>query len=156
MDWPVIGKEIVLGGGKTALMLLAILIPLMVLLELLRDSGLLERMAVLIRPVMRIFKLPQEGAYPLLAGVFIGISYGSGVILAFSREGNLNTRDMTLIAVFLSLCHGMIEDPLLFVPFGADWRVVILTRAVAGVLSMIIASRLLKPSANTDPELASG
>ena len=144
MDWPVIFEEIFWGGLKTVLLFSGILMALMILLELIRDANILDRAAVWLKPFMRLFRLPQEGAFPLLAGIFFGISYGSGVIIPFSRDGSLSTRDLTVIGVFLALCHGMIEDPLIFAAMGASWWIVVGVRVMAAVTAMFIFSRLLK------------
>lgn len=143
MDWWGIGSEIIHGGVKTSIMVVAILMPLMVGIELVRDARLLDKAARWFRPMMRLFSLPPEGAYPLLAGVFFGISYGSGVILAFARDGSLNRRDMLLIGIFLAICHGMIEDPLVFAAIGANWFVIVIVRLLLAVLIVAVFARLL-------------
>lgn len=145
MDWSGVAWEIVSGGAKTALLITGILVVLMVGLELIRDAHLLEKAAGAAGPVMKWFRLPEQAAYPLLAGGLLGISYGSGLILAFTQDGNLSRRDLTLIGMFLSIAHGMIEDPLLFVALGADWWIVFLTRTALGVLVAVILSRALRP-----------
>jgi hypothetical protein len=144
MDWSAIGIEILRGGFKTALMVVVILMPLMVGIELVRDARLLDKAARWLRPLMRLFGLPAEGAYPLLAGVFFGISYGSGVIIAFARDGSLSRRDMFLIGIFLAICHGMIEDPLVFTAIGANWFVIVLVRVILAVLVLIILARVFR------------
>ena len=144
MEWLSIGREILFGSVKTMLVITAILMPLMVGLELIRDARILDRAARWLRPFMGIFRLPHEGAFPLLAGVFFGISYGSGVIIPFSREGSLNQRDLTLIGVFLAICHGMVEDPLVFAALGASWWIIVSVRLVLAVATVLILSRLLK------------
>lgn len=144
MDWADVLKEIAFGGGKTALIMTAVLMPLMVVLELIKDARLLERAARFLRPVMRLFTLPKEGAFPLLVGVFFGISFGSGVILHYAANGSLNRRDMTLIGVFLAVCHGMIEDPLIFAAVGANWWIVVGVRLSLVLVIMMVLSRLFK------------
>ena len=144
MDWRAIGLEILTGGTKTILMITAILMPLMIGLELIKDARLLDRAAIVIRPVMRLFTLPQEGAFPLLAGVFFGISYGSGVILPFAQAGYFTRRDMALIAIFLAACHGMVEDTLIFTALGANWIILVLVRVCAAVFSMMLMGRVLR------------
>jgi Fe2+ transport system protein B len=154
MDWAGLAKELAVGSIKTVLLITSILMVLMVALELIKDAHLLDRAARFMRPVMRLFRLPDRAAYPLLAGVVFGISFGSGVIIAFARDGRLSLRDMTLVGVFLAICHGMIEDPLVFVAFGASWWIVVLTRVLAAAATMILVSRVLTsrlPSADASP-----
>lgn len=144
MDWTAIFKEILHGGIKTSLMIVGILMPLMIALELIKDAKLLDKAAAFLRPVMRLFTLPPDGAYPMLAGVFFGISYGSGVILSFAENGGLHTRDLQLIGIFLAICHGMIEDPLVFAALGANWWIIVAVRFGLGIVAMLLLSRIIK------------
>mgnify|MGYP000968219492 CR=1 FL=1 len=139
--------EIVKGGGQTALMITAILLPLTIILELIKDAHLLDSAARFLRPAMKALTLPKEGAYPILAGILFGISYGSGVILAFARGGVLNKADLLIIGLFLALCHGMIEDPLLFAAIGAEYWVIIVVRVVLAVTTMLVLSRIIRKRA---------
>ncbi|MFH1136183.1 MAG: nucleoside recognition protein [Pseudomonadota bacterium] len=153
MDYMEILWEILRGGGETALMITAILLPLMVILELIKDANLLDPAARVLRPAMKALTLPKEGAYPILAGVLFGISYGSGVILAFARSGVLNRTDLLIIGLFLALCHGMIEDPLLFAAIGADYWILISVRIVLAVTVMLFLSRIIrKRSKKSQPD----
>ena len=151
MDYLEILKEIIMGGGKTALMITAILLPLMIILELIKDANLLDPAAKVLRPAMKILTLPKEGAYPILAGVLFGISYGSGVILAFAKGGALNRQDLLVIGLFLAMCHGMIEDPLLFAAIGAEWWVLMAVRTLLAIVVMLFLSRIIKRKAEKSP-----
>ncbi len=143
MHWQSIFLEIIHGGTKTVMIITAVLLPFMVVLELIKDANILKRTARFIHPVMKLFKLPNEGAFPLLAGIFFGISYGAGVIIPFARSGVLSKRDMTLVGIFLAICHGMIEDTLIFVVIGAKWWLLVLIRVIFAIMAITIASRLL-------------
>ena len=63
----------------------------MIALALLRDSRLLDRGVVFIQPVMQRLNLSNMVAFPLLAGLFLGIVFGSGVIISFANEGYTST-----------------------------------------------------------------
>lgn len=139
--WPIF-LEFLKGSSKTILMITAVLTPLMVILEIVKDTNLLEKIARVIQPLMKLMTLSKESAFPLLAGIFFGISYGSGVIYQVNREGKLTVRDMTLISVFLGACHGMIEDPGIFAAIGANWWVIIVTRVLTALLLVAVIGRL--------------
>jgi spore maturation protein SpmB len=125
-------------------MIMMILLPLMVALEAFKDARLLDKAANVIQPVMKFFSLPKEAAYPLLAGLLFGISYGSGVILAISRQNKLDQGHLLLIGVFLAVCHGIIEDPLLFAAIGANWWVLMFTRIFVGIVAMFVLAKVIK------------
>lgn len=119
----VLGKSL-LFCGKLALFL----VPLMILMEFLRDTALFRvRKGALARAMGR-FGFSPPALLPLLAGLLFGIAYGAGVILAMAREHGLARRDIVSVALFLSLCHAVVEDTLLFVLVGGDFLWMLLPR----------------------------
>lgn len=144
MDWFSILQEIIYGVGKIMVLITAILLLLMIGLELIKEIKLLDRAANVIQPLMRLLNLPKEGAYPLLAGFFLGITYGSGVILAFANDGDLKKKDIILLCVFLAICHGMIEDTMIFAAIGAEWWILVVIRVTLAVIIVKTVSAILK------------
>jgi hypothetical protein len=145
VDWPLIFHEIVVNSVRITLLLTAIIIPLMVGLALLKDSRLLDRAAGFLQPVMQRLKLSNNAAYPLLAGLFLGLVFGSGVILAFAKDGSLTKRDLMLVLVFLGICHSIIEDTVVFIALGANWWVLISARFLLAAFAAFTVSLLLRP-----------
>ena len=145
MDWPLIFREIVANSVRITLLLTAIIIPLMLGLALLKDSRLLDRAAGFLQPAMQRLKLSNNAAYPLLAGLFLGIVFGSGVILSFAKDGSLTKRDLMLVLVFLGICHSIIEETVVFIALGANWWVLISARFLLAALAAFTASLLLRP-----------
>ncbi len=75
-----------------------------------------------------------------MVGFTLGLSYGAGLLIRDVKSGILNKRDSVLALCFLSLCHSVIEDTLLFAMLGADILIILGARLVfAVVLVMIIA-----------------
>jgi len=140
LDWQVILKEIITGGAHIAVLVPAIIIPLMVVLALLTDSRLLDRGVGFIQPVMQRLNLSNRVAFPLLAGLFLGIVFGSGVIISFANDGTLTKRDLILVLVFLGICHSIIEDTLIFAALGANWWVLISCRFVLAAFAAFAVS----------------
>jgi hypothetical protein len=145
MDWPLIIREILTNSVRIALLVTAIIVPLMLGLALLKDSRLLDRAAGFLRPVMRRLTLSNNAAYPLLAGLFLGIIFGSGVILSFAKDGSLTKRDLMLVLVFLGICHSIIEDTVVFVALGANWWVLLFARFFLAALAAFAVSLLVRP-----------
>ena len=77
--------------------------------------------------------------FSIMTGIILGVTYGAGILI---KESNtLNRSDLFYIATFLSICHAIIEDTLLFVIFGADFTMVIVIRTVwALVLAYLLTS----------------
>ena len=143
MDWQVILQEIMTGGARIAVLVPAIIIPLMIVLALLTDSRLLDRGVDYIQPVMQRLNLSSRAAFPLLAGFFLGIVFGSGVIISFANDGTLTKRDLILVLVFLGICHSIVEDTLIFAALGANWWVLVSCRFVLAALATFAVSFVL-------------
>lgn len=104
------------GLGKIVL----IVLPLMVLIELAKDSGFMERITARFHGIAGFLRVSEEAVLPLVVGLSIGFSYGSGVIIGAAKEGDLTLKDRYAINIFLSICHSIFEDTLLLVAVGAS------------------------------------
>lgn len=133
-------REIAVGSMTVTLWITGLLVAVMVGVEVVKDARILDRISGKIGPGMRIFGLPPEGAMPLLAGVFLGITYGSGVILSASGNGDLNRAEVLRLAVFLAVCHGVVEDTLIFAAIGAEGGVLVGARLALGALFLLLLS----------------
>ena len=149
MDWQAILKEIIMGGARIAVLVPAIIIPLMVVYTLLTDTGLLDRGVGFIQPVIQRLKLSNRVAFPLLAGLFLGLVFGSGVIISFAKDGTLTRRDLIVVLVFLGVCHSIVEDTLIFAALGANWWVLISCRFVLAALAAFAVSLVLPSRPDT-------
>lgn len=76
--------------------------------------------------------------FSIVIGVFLGITYGAGILINEAKSGSLTRRDLFYIGTFLMICHAIIEDTLLFVLFGADFTMVILIRTIAAIFFSFI------------------
>ncbi|MES2525562.1 MAG: nucleoside recognition domain-containing protein [Bdellovibrionota bacterium] len=63
--------------------------------------------------------------FNLIVGLLLGVTYGAGLLL---NEGASKCRNNLPTAFFLLLCHGIIEETVLFTMFGASALPVILSR----------------------------
>ena len=140
MDWAVIFQNIITGGAQIAVFVPAIIIPLMIVLALLTDSRLLDRGVGFIQPVFQRLNLSSRVAFPFLAGLFLGIVFGSGVIISFAKDGTLTKRDLVIVLVFLGICHSIIEDTVIFAALGANWWVLISCRFVLAAFAAFAVS----------------
>lgn len=98
-------------------MLALFLLPLFLLLELLRQLNLMERLNHLCAPLTRSLRLPPSLTPALLAGLLLGVSTGAGVIEQVVQEQQPERRDLYRLNVFLLLFHSVIEDTLMFALF---------------------------------------
>ncbi|QEK11118.1 nucleoside recognition protein [Crassaminicella thermophila] len=113
-------KEGFVGSLKSVYSIAMIVIPLMIILQVAKDYNVLSKIAEYFKFFTRLFSISKESIFPLLVGIIFGISYGAGVIIQSSKEGNLTKKDLLLLVAFLVTCHAVFEDTLIFVVVGAN------------------------------------
>lgn len=125
-----------------------IVMPLMVVIEILKDLKIIEKIANIARPATNFFTIHEKSATSLIVGIFIGLLYGAGVIIQSVKDENLDKRSVLLICIFLSLCHAIIEDTLLFKAVNARLLPIITFRLISAVIMTFVFSRIIKSENN--------
>jgi len=88
---------------------------------------------------MEKYQEKTDSFFSIIAGLFLGITYGAGIILSEVQKGTMSKLDILYIGTFLMLCHSIIEDILLFVIFGANgWIILVIRLIMAFVFSSIL------------------
>jgi hypothetical protein len=146
-DWAV-------GLGQTGIKILLVLVGIFILLEWGKRYGILEKTLRAIGAVTRFIGLKPESGMPWLAGNVFGIVFGAGVVIETAREGRLDSKQVTLVATFLALCHGLFEDTAIFLVLGANIFWILVPRIVLAVAVTWVLSKVLKDGAaeGTAPE----
>jgi hypothetical protein len=136
--------EIILQGVQTAIMaviqLAIIVIPLMVVMQFLRDKGWLTKLSNRLGPVTKLLGMEKNTSMTLVAGLMIGLAYGAGLMIQAVKEDHVSKRDMTLALIFLVSCHAVVEDTLIFLPLGIPvWPLLVIRLITAVVLTIVIS-----------------
>lgn len=124
--------------------LAAIVIPLMLIMQLLKDYGWLTVFSKWMAPVTRFLGMRENTSMTLVAGLTIGLAYGAGVMIQAVKEDGVSYRDLTLAFIFLVSCHAVVEDTLIFVPLGIPVLPLFLIRVITAVLLTVIIAKLWK------------
>lgn len=82
-----------------------------------------------------------QTSFSLLTGQLLGITYGAGILFKEAESGNLEKKDIFFIGTFLMICHSLLEDPLLFVLFGANYWIMVISRLAMACLAAVLLSR---------------
>ncbi len=138
-----IAGEILKSSLKLVLELGLIITAVMIVVEFLQEYKILHRLTALASPITHLLKLPQAGNLPLLAGTFLGISYGAAVIIDSGRSGYLDAKEIYLINLFLVICHSLVEDTVIWMALGAYIIPVQLARLIAALAICYVASHLI-------------
>ncbi len=131
---------------ETMLSMLAILLALSWGLEILRITGFLKLVMKALAPLLRLAGIRGEAGHLTAIGLFLGVSYGGGLLIREARSGAVSLRQVFVSCVFMGFAHSVIEDTLIVVALGADIGgvlggrlvfAVVATAAIAGVLRTV-------------------
>ncbi|MFC7064114.1 nucleoside recognition domain-containing protein [Halobacillus seohaensis] len=130
--------EIILQGFQTAAMgivqLALIVIPLMVVMQYLREKGWLERFSEWLAPATGFLGMERNTSMTLAAGLTIGLAYGAGLMIQAVEEDGVSKKDMFLAMIFLVSCHAVVEDTLIFIPLGIPIWPLLAIRLLTAIL----------------------
>lgn len=113
---------------KLSLMILGLIFALMVIQRILDDTGVMYKLVKPLRPLMRVFGLPENSAYLWLVGNILGISYGSAAMLALEESGQITKEEANEVNYHLIMNHSMLEDTLVFATQGISAFWILSTR----------------------------
>jgi len=86
--------------------MMKIIVPISLCTAILDWSGLLGRLDFLLKPLMGWLNLPPAAALPLIIGMLSSIYGGIGAMVPLP----FSTPQMTLMAVFILMAHGLIQE----------------------------------------------
>lgn len=128
-------------AGLGILQLAMIVIPLMVVIQILKDLQWLNKFSKSMAPVTRALGMKENTSTTMAAGLFFGLAYGAGVMIQAVQEDGVSKKDLTLAFIFLVACHAVVEDTLIFVPLGIPvWPLFLIRLGVAIVLTLIVGT----------------
>ncbi len=137
--------EIMLLGLQKAsfgvLQLAMIVIPLMVIIQYLKDRNYLQRFSEKLIPLTKVLGIAPNASMTLVSGLVIGLAFGAGVMIQAVREDGVSKKDATLVFIFLVACHAIVEDTLIFIPLGIPILPLFFLRLfTAFVLTIVVAT----------------
>lgn len=133
-----------LGSLKLSIKLILIIVPLMVVYEFLQSSKTFKKILDALHFLLKPLGFSKHASVSMLAGIFLGVTYGSGVLLAQSEKKILTKMDILLTAVYLSMCHAVIEDTLVFVAVGGNGFYILGTRIIIATIVTFMFYRHFK------------
>ncbi|WP_088104244.1 nucleoside recognition domain-containing protein [Halalkalibacter urbisdiaboli] len=143
---PVSGWLAIVGKGfETAafgiLQMAAIVIPLMVIVQWMKEKNGLNRLSNWMAPFTRLLGIDKNTSTTLASGLTIGLAFGAGVMIQAAKEDGVKKKDLYLVFIFLVACHAVVEDTLIFIPLGIPvWPLLLIRLTTAILLTMVIAA----------------
>lgn len=113
---------------KLCLMIFGIIYALMVVQRVFERLGIMRLLTRPLRPLMRIFGLPENASYLWLVGNVLGISYGSAAMIDLEEQGQITREEANEVNYHLIMNHSMLEDTLVFAAAGVSALWILSTR----------------------------
>ncbi|MEX0956311.1 MAG: nucleoside recognition domain-containing protein [Rhizobiaceae bacterium] len=130
------------GLFETCLWMLVILILLAWLLEILKLARIMEWLMRALDPLLKLAGIRGEARALTSVGLFLGISYGGGLLIREARSGAISPRQVFLSCTFMGFAHSVIEDTALFLALGADFTGIFVGRIVFAVAATALIARI--------------
>ncbi|KAA6324731.1 hypothetical protein EZS27_025973 [termite gut metagenome] len=112
------------------LTIVLIVTGLMVLQRILMEFNLIEVISRPLRPLMKLFGLPDNSSFLWFVGNLVGLAYGGTIMADMVEEGKLSLEDSNMVNHHLAISHSLLEDTLLFVALGIPIGIIVGTRVL--------------------------
>lgn len=132
------------GQGKMYVMIFVIITLLLVLMRILKKTGVISRMNTFLEPVLQTVGIGKEAAPLAMIGMTMGLAYGGGLIIKEAKSGLLGKQDVFLSLSLMGLSHSLIEDTLLMVALGASLMGILVGRILFTLVAMVLLIRCIR------------
>ena len=124
--------------GKTVLKILILVNLLLIFQKILEEFGWIKWLEKPLKPLMKIFGLPEETTFSWIVANTLGLAYGSAVMISQVNDGKMNKNQADKLNHHISLSHSQLEDPLLFLTLGYSLPWLIFPRVVIAIIAVWI------------------
>lgn len=123
-----------IGELKNYGVILLFIFSLILLIRLLKIIGVIDWITRGLSPVLRMIGIGPEVTTIAIIGLTLGIVYGAALIIAESKNKDVNKRDIFYCLSLMGLCHSMIEDSILMLALGGHYTGIIIFRIIISLL----------------------
>jgi len=128
-----------IANGVSILKIMIIVVSLMVIIDLGKEFGVLDRITNVISVPMKYLGLEKRTSLVTSVGLLFGLAYGAGLIIGETRKNGISRNEILATNIFLGTNHALIEDTLIFVAVGAGLGWILIGRILIGILILKIA-----------------
>lgn len=119
---------------KLVVMMICIIYALNVLQRVLQEFGIIDKIAKVFKPLMKVFGLPEGTVFLWIVANVIGLGYGAAAILDSLSRNTLSERDVKLLDSHICISHSNLEDLILLSATGAVWWILLLSRWLMAII----------------------
>lgn len=128
--------SVLLANGLSLVKIIIIILGLMVIMDLAREFGLMDRITSALSVPMKFLGMDRRTSVVTAVGILLGLAYGAGLIIDETKRSNIQKNEILATNIFLGINHALIEDTLIFVAVGASLGWILLGRLVIGYIML--------------------
>ena len=121
-----------------ALKMFLIMAGVMILLEITKNLGWMNRIVQFCRPIMRALGLSDKSSTIWMTAAVFGLLYSAAVIVEETNEGGLEETERERLHLSIGINHAVFEDPALFMTFGINPFWLLVPRLVMAIIAVRI------------------
>lgn len=106
------------GAGWLILKIVLIVTGLLMLQNILKEFKIIDLIARLFAPVMRVMGLSESTSFLWFVAQIVGLTYGSVIMIESVGRKEVEPADADLLNYHIAINHSLLEDTLLFVAVG--------------------------------------
>ncbi|MEM6902758.1 MAG: nucleoside recognition domain-containing protein [Pseudomonadota bacterium] len=137
MEWAI-------GTASSMGTILGIIVVLFILLDGLEKIGVIGWFTRALEPLLKVIGIDPRLAPATTIGLLLGITYGGGLLIQAAQEHPVGPRAKFLAMSLLCLSHGIIEDTLFFLAFGADIWIILFGRVAFTLVVIALMAWMLR------------
>ncbi len=119
-----------------------VIVILMIIYEFYERSKLFTLTQKYAKTPIEALGISTNASITMIVGFILGITYGAGILIKNAMENKMSRQDTILSAIFLSICHAVIEDTLIFVAVGANGFILFGIRFIMAIGVIIALQKL--------------
>ena len=128
-------------AGTLTIKMIFVIVVVMICYEILQNSAFYKKIENVFNKPLKKIGFTANSSITMVVGIILGIAYGAGILIQNAESGKMGGKDIILSCLFLSVCHAVFEDTLIFVAVGANGFVILSVRII---LAFIIIGFLNK------------
>ncbi|MEM6902757.1 MAG: nucleoside recognition domain-containing protein [Pseudomonadota bacterium] len=137
LDWSI-------ATASSLAMIFCIIVVLLIFLDGLERIGVIGWFTRSLEPLLKLIGIDPRLAPATTIGLLLGITYGGGLLIQAAQEHPVGPRAKFLALSLLCLSHGIVEDTLLFIAFGADVWIILVGRVAFTIVVVALMAWLLR------------
>lgn len=114
--------------------LFRLIIPILIVIKILEELGIIRVIAQWLAPVMSLVGLPGETALVLLSSIATGVYGGMAVFFAADYAETLSVAQVSVLGLLILIMHGLPVEGSIAKRVGLTWFMTFMLRVVGGFL----------------------